>query len=113
MRFVRIAIAVLIGFVMIALAVANRQTVLFSLDPFGGAEPFIALNLPLFLILFAGLLLGFIAGAMLTWMAERPHRRAAKQSRKVIEKMEREQDRGANFSTAPQNSQILAVGQND
>mgnify|MGYP000271209070 CR=1 FL=1 len=113
MRVVRIAVAGLIGLVMIALAVANRETVLFSLDPFGGPEPFIGLSVPLFLVLFAGLLIGFAAGAMLTWMAERPHRRAARQSRKVIEKMEREQPGTGSLSAAPQNSQILAVGHND
>lgn len=106
MRLVRLLAGGLIAIVLIALAVANRQMVTLSLDPFSADEPFMAVALPLFAVLFAGLVIGFAVGAGLTWLAERPHRRAARQSRKVIEKMER--DKGEP-GTAP----LLTVGHND
>lgn len=43
-------------------AVANRQAVTFSLDPFSQTDPAIALQVPLFLLLFAALIVGVLLG---------------------------------------------------
>jgi uncharacterized integral membrane protein len=51
-----------------AVAVANRQDVFFSLDPFSHDTPAIAFQLPLFVVIFlaigVGILLGWLAGAV-------------------------------------------------
>lgn len=56
-----------------ALAVANRQAVDFSLDPFSADHPALAFRLPLYLLLFVvlgiGILLGGTAHALARWRA--------------------------------------------
>jgi hypothetical protein len=51
-----------------AIAVANRQDVLFSLDPFSRDAPSIAFQIPLFVLLFlavgVGILFGWLASAL-------------------------------------------------
>ena len=45
-----------------ALAVANRRDVVFSLDPFSQSHPSIAVEMPLFVLLFLVLVLGILLG---------------------------------------------------
>ena len=44
------------------IAVANRQTVVFSLDPFSRSAPSVTLEMPLYLLLFAAVLGGVLLG---------------------------------------------------
>jgi len=44
------------------LAIANRQDVVFSLDPLSQATPAIAVHLPLFLLLFGAIVFGVLLG---------------------------------------------------
>lgn len=76
MRFLRGLIGAVLLVLMVVFAVANRQTVTINTDPL----PF-AVDLPLYLLvfatLFAGLVLGVLAGKWNAWAAGR--RRRAKQ----------------------------------
>ncbi len=45
-----------------ALAIANRQSVVFSLDPFSSDHPALAFSLPLYLLMFFALALGIVLG---------------------------------------------------
>ncbi len=47
-------------------AVANRASVIFSLDPFS-SEPSVALSLPLYLLVFLTFLLGVVLGGVTVW----------------------------------------------
>ncbi len=68
MRLSTYALLIPTAAVAAVIAVANRQDVLFSLDPFARDTPAIAVQIPLFVLLFlavgAGLLLGWAAGAV-------------------------------------------------
>ena len=59
-------------------AVANRQSVQFSLDPLSQTDPALAFHLPLFVALFAalfaGVLLGGLASALSRMARRRPQR---------------------------------------
>lgn len=61
---------------VMALAVANRAPVTFSLDPFDPASPSIGLEVPLFLIILVSVLAGILFGGMGAWAQAR--RKAAK-----------------------------------
>ena len=63
---------------IIAFAVANRQTVTVSFDPFSSANPAYAATLPLFAAFFAALILGVIVGGIAAWVGQRNWRRAAR-----------------------------------
>ncbi len=64
--------------VIIAFAVANRQTVTVSFDPFSSTSPAYAATLPLFVIVFAVLILGVLVGGIAAWIRQRKWRRAAR-----------------------------------
>ncbi len=66
-------VVVLIGF-----AVANRQAVTVSFDPFDQAHPAYALTLPLFGIVFVILIVGVLVGGIAAWLKQSHWRRAAR-----------------------------------
>jgi uncharacterized integral membrane protein len=67
-----------VAIVLIALAVANRAFVPFTLDPFNPGNPALTLSLPLFVYLFLALLLGVVIGGAATWMRQGRYRRQAR-----------------------------------
>lgn len=64
MRLLSWIITIPLAVVLIIFALANRSVVTVSLDPLPGHP---SLGLPLFVIILASLLLGFIAGSFATW----------------------------------------------
>ena len=68
-----------IAAVIIAFAVANRQTVTVSFDPFSSVNSAFAATLPLFAVIFAVLILGVIIGGIAAWIRQSKWRRRARQ----------------------------------
>ena len=64
--------------VIVAFAVANRQAVTVSFDPFSSASPAYAATLPLFAIIFAVLILGVLIGGIAAWIRQGNWRRTAR-----------------------------------
>jgi uncharacterized integral membrane protein len=67
-----------IAVVFVAFAVANRQAVVVSLDPFDQAHPAFALALPLFALLLAVAIGGVVVGGVAAWLRQSKWRRAAR-----------------------------------
>jgi uncharacterized integral membrane protein len=64
--------------VMIAFAVANRQDVTVSFDPFSSNEPAASLTLPLFALMVLLLIIGVLFGGMASWLRHHKWRGAAR-----------------------------------
>jgi uncharacterized integral membrane protein len=64
--------------VVVGFAVANRQAVTVSFDPFSSADPAYAVTLPLFVIIFVLLIVGVIIGGAAAWMRQSSWRRSAR-----------------------------------
>jgi uncharacterized integral membrane protein len=64
--------------VLVTFAVANRQAVVISLDPFDQAHPAFTLALPLFALLLAVLVAGVVIGGIAAWVRQSKWRRAAR-----------------------------------
>jgi uncharacterized integral membrane protein len=64
--------------ILVAFAVANRQSVTISFDPLSSAHPAYAITWPLFLIVFAVLILGVVIGGFATWLGQGVWRRTAR-----------------------------------
>jgi len=64
---------------IIAFAVANRQTITVSFDPFSSVSPAYAATLPLFAVIFAVLILGVVVGGIAAWIRQSKWRRRARQ----------------------------------
>jgi uncharacterized integral membrane protein len=77
-KFLTYLIVVPLGLVFIAFAVANRHFVTVSFDPFNAADPALAANMPLFLLIIAVAVLGVIVGGVATWWGQRHWRRSAR-----------------------------------
>lgn len=56
--------------IIIAFAVANRQTVTVSFDPFDAAQPAYAASLPLFVLILVLLIFGVLLGGIVSWMRQ-------------------------------------------
>src|SRR5215469_10566177 len=77
MRLSTYAVTVPAVVIAAVLAVANRQIVRFSLDPFSTDAPAIALVMPLYLLLFLAVLFGVLLGGLVVAIGRRPRRSAA------------------------------------
>lgn len=78
-RFMLIVVFVPLAIILIALAVANRELVAFTLDPFNPGNPKLTLTLPLFIFLFLALAVGMIVGSLATWVKQGRYRKLARQ----------------------------------
>lgn len=77
-RFMLIVVFVPLAVILVALAVANRASVAFTLDPFNPGNPLLTWQLPLFVLLFAAAAIGLIVGSMATWAKQGRYRKLAK-----------------------------------
>lgn len=92
-RIFRLLVLTFIGAIVIAIAVANRQTVSFILNPLSTPDTASALQGPLFVFLFAALLTGFILGGLAAWLGQGKWRKLARLRTKEAFVLRREQDR--------------------
>src|SRR5579884_2302539 len=74
-KLVIAAILVPLAAAIIAFAVANRQAVTVSFDPFSSAAPAYATTLPLFALIFIVLIFGVIVGGVAAWLRQGKWRR--------------------------------------
>ena len=77
MRLSTYVVTVPIVVAAVVLAVANRNPVGFSLDPFSAAAPALAVVMPLYLLLFLTFLLGVLVGGLVVAVNRRRVRNAA------------------------------------
>jgi uncharacterized integral membrane protein len=84
--YILFAIVALMGIVF---AVANRGVVSVSLDPFDTEAPFLAFDVPLFLLVFGALALGVIIGGLADWLSQGRLRREMREEKKQTKRLER------------------------
>ena len=77
-RFMLIAVVVPLAIILVALAVANRGAASFTLDPFNPGNPGLTWQLPLFVLLFAAIVIGMIVGSLATWFKQGRYRKIAR-----------------------------------
>ena len=77
-RIISTLILVPLAVVIIAFAVANRQWVTVSFDPFSSTSPAYAATLPLFAFIFVALILGVLIGGAVVWIGQAKWRRTAR-----------------------------------
>lgn len=96
MRYIRYAIYALLLIVLVVVCLANLQMVTLNTLPEGlEAIPqlgwmAVSVELPLFIVVLGGLLLGFALGELFEWMREYKYRSEASRKRSEVKKLERE-----------------------
>ena len=76
-RLTTIFILVPVGVIILALAVANRQSITLAVPPQVNGEPLLSVSIPLFAIIFVALLIGMVIGSFATWVKQGRHRKLA------------------------------------
>lgn len=95
--------------VLVIFALANRQPVTVNFNPFNttAADPAApGIGVPLFIVMFAVLLVGVIFGGIATWFTQGHHRRDEKAMRRENERLHRELEVA---HRAPANQALLNV----
>jgi uncharacterized integral membrane protein len=69
-RIVAVIVLVPLALVIIAFAVANRQMVTVSFDPFSASDPAASVTLPLFALVILLLILGVGIGGLASWLRQ-------------------------------------------
>jgi len=69
-KFISGLILVPFGIMFVVFAVANRQTVVISFDPFDQTQPMLAVGLPLFALILFLVVGGVILGGVAAWVGQ-------------------------------------------
>ena len=84
-KFVAAVILIPLAIVIVAFAVANRQIVTVSLDPFSSEHPASSLTLPLFALIIVLLIAGVVIGGVAAWLRQAKWRRVARRLEREVE----------------------------
>ena len=77
-KFVAIAILVPLAVIIVMFAVANREIITISFDPFDSAHPAYALKMPLFMLIFVLVGVGVAVGGIASWLRQHKWRMRAR-----------------------------------
>ena len=92
-KIVTAVILVPLAAIIIAFAVANRQAVTVSFDPFDAVQPAYAASLPLFVLILILVVFGVLLGGVTAWLREWRWRWAARRAEKENQELRLELDR--------------------
>ena len=96
-KFFKLLIFVPIAVVILAFAMANRQVVSISFDPFSEPESGAAmLTAPLYILLFLTLIVGVVVGGVATWFTQGRNRRRARLAEDAADRWRAEAERARN-----------------
>ncbi len=86
-KIVAAVILVPLAIIIIAFAVANRQPVTVSFDPFSAGEPAAALTLPLFVLVILLLIVGVLVGGAASWLQQGRWRGTARRLERDVHRL--------------------------
>lgn len=92
-RSLRYVLLAVLGIMLLTVAMANRVTVPVQLMPpdmaaFLGQD--LAVEMPLFMVIFGGIVAGLLIGFVWEWVRERKHRSTASTKTRDVTRLERE-----------------------
>jgi uncharacterized integral membrane protein len=77
-KIAKALILVPLAILIIGFAVANRQMITVSFDPFDSTQPSYSASMPLFVLIFVLVIVGVIVGGVATWFSQAKWRRTAR-----------------------------------
>jgi uncharacterized integral membrane protein len=96
-KFLAAVILIPLAIVIVMFAVANREIVTVSFDPFNSAQPAIALKTPMFILVFVLVGIGVVVGGVAAWLKQHKWRtrarRAEAEARDLRARLEAQQPR--------------------
>jgi uncharacterized integral membrane protein len=79
-KFITALVSVILALLLISFAIANRQVVSVSLDPFSDVTPALVLTQPLYLVVFALVIGGVVIGGCAAWLGQGKWRSRARRA---------------------------------
>jgi uncharacterized integral membrane protein len=92
-KFLTALILVPLAIIVVAFAVANRQSVVVSFDPFDQANPAFARPVPLYALVLVLVIVGVVVGGIAAWLRQGKWRRAARLAQGEARELRGELDR--------------------
>lgn len=110
-RYLRLALLAMLALVLLVVAMANRATVTVKALPddiaallgYGGS-----MDLPLYAVIFGGMIAGVLIGFVWEWMREHRHRAIASTKTREVSRLERELATMRDATSVPQDD-VLAL----
>ncbi len=99
-KIVRALVLIPLAIVLVALAVANRQTVTVSFDPFDRVDPAFSVTVPLYVLILALVIAGVIVGGVAAWMRQGQWRWRARRAETQTRELRAENDQLKRRDTA-------------
>ncbi len=112
MRYLRYLFLAVLGAVLIALALANREVVVLRLLSDPAADLFgirTQIGLPLFVIIFVALVAGILVGLVWEWFREHGHRAEASAKGREAEALRRDLNRLRSADGDDKGDDVLAI----
>ena len=100
-KIVTAVVLVPLAAIIIAFAVANRQIITVSFDPFDSTEPAYAASVPLFVLIFVLVIFGVFLGGMAAWLRQARWAWAARRAEKENQELRLELDRLKHQASSP------------
>jgi uncharacterized integral membrane protein len=93
-RTLKLLLLAIILVVLVVVALANRELVTLNLLPAGMARVMqVSVQVPLFVVGLAGVIVGMLIGYIFEWLREHKHRRRAAQKAREAKQLNAEMDR--------------------
>jgi uncharacterized integral membrane protein len=113
MRYIRYAFLAALGVVLITVAVANRAMVTLTVLPEPLAEVLnvnYSIQLPLFAVIFGGIVAGLLIGFVWEWLREHKHRATAVRKEREVHDLQRKLKREQRKAVeSGQQDEVLAL----
>src|SRR5262245_27411223 len=100
-KFVTAFVLVPLAVIIVMFAVANREIISVSFDPFDSVKPALALKLPLFLLIFALVGLGVLIGCIAAWLKQHRWRVRARRAEADVRRLRTELSAERSLAAAP------------
>lgn len=111
-RYIRYVVIALVAIALVTVALANRAPVTVNALPEGLAALVgfgWSMQLPLFLVIFAGIVAGIMIGFLWEWLREHKHRSSASARAREVARLERELAVLKDSRSVPPEDDVLAL----
>jgi uncharacterized integral membrane protein len=108
-KFISALILVPLAIVLVVFAVANRQTIMVSFDPFDLDHPALSVALPLFALILIMVIAGVVIGGVAAWLGQGKWRGRARQLEREARALRRELDELKRRAGAAEHSSMPVV----
>ena len=100
-KFVTVFVLVPLGILIIMFAVANREIITVSFDPFDSKNPAVAFKMPLFILIFVLVGIGGLVGGIAAWLRQHKWRARARRAEADVRRLRTELEAERSLAAAP------------